>query len=85
MLGEDAEEAADRLIILGDKFNLNKNEIMAYTTAIQELLKLRGFSDSDVSAFIRGELTAEDLESRNFTSDDIDKLREYRDAIQEST
>lgn len=85
MLGEDAEIAADRLAVLGDKFNTNRDEISAYTTAIQELLRLRGFSDEDVAAFIRGELTAGDLESRGFTSDDIDKLREYRDAIQDNT
>jgi hypothetical protein len=85
MLGDDAEVAADRLAVLGDKFNTNRDEISAYTTAIQELLRLRGFSDEDVAAFIRGELTAGDLESRGFTSDDIDKLREYRDAVQENT
>ena len=85
MLGENAEDAVDRLDLLGQQFNTNRDEIAAYTTAIQDLLRLRGFTDEDVAAFIRGELTAGDLEERGFTTDDIDKLREYRDAIQDNT
>ena len=85
MLGENAEDAVDRLDLLGQQFNTNRDEIAAYTTAIQDLLRLRGFTDEDVAAFIRGELTAGDLEKRGFTTDDIDKLREYRDAIQDNT
>ena len=85
MLGENAEDAVDRLDLLGQQFNTNRDEIAAYTTAIQDLLRLRGFTDEDVAAFIRGELTASDLEERGFTTDDIDKLREYRDAIQDNT
>ena len=85
MLGDKAEDAADRLDLLGQQFNTNRDEISAYTTAIQDLLRLRGFTDNDVAAFIRGELTVGDLEERGFTTDDIDKLREYRDAIQDNT
>ena len=85
MLGDKAEDAADRLDLLGQQFNTNRDEISAYTTAIQDLLRLRGFTDDDVAAFIRGELTVGDLEERGFTTDDIDKLREYRDAIQDNT
>lgn len=85
ILGENAEDAVDRLDLLGQQFNTNRDEIAAYTTAIQDLLRLRGFTDEDVAAFIRGELTAGDLEERGFTTDDIDKLREYRDAIQDNT
>jgi ribosomal protein L15 len=85
MLGENAEDAVDRLDLLGQQFNTNRDEIAAYTTAIQDLLRLRGFTDEDVAAFIRGELTVGDLEERGFTTDDIDKLREYRDAIQDNT
>lgn len=85
MLGDNAEKAVDALTLLGQKFNTTKTELDHYVDGIKDLLALRGFSDSDIAAFLNGELTVQDLENRGFTTDDIDKLREYRDAIQENT
>lgn len=85
MLGDNVEKAVDALTLLGQKFNTTKIELDHYVDGIKDLLALRGFSDSDIAAFLNGELTVQDLEDRGFTTDDIDKLREYRDAIQENT
>ena len=53
----------------------------AYQTGINELLEARGFTDEDKAKFMAGGLTEQDLLGRGFTQEDVDKLREYSEAL----
>lgn len=82
-LDDDAYDAAKAIETLGEKTVTTAQDIEAYRKGISNILKGANFTDEEVQKFFNGDGSI--FDGKTLTQDQVDKLREYRDNLTEST
>ena len=81
MLEDKAYSAAEAIAYLGKKTDESLKRIASYQEALNSMFEMHGFGDDAYEKFANGELSIEELATAGFTSQEIDMLIEYRDAL----
>ena len=83
-LNDDGSDAADAIANLNDQLTQMSFKAEHYEQAITDLLKNAGASSKDITGFLNGTISIDELAKKlNLTPEAIDNLREYAKALLE--
>ena len=83
-LDDAAYDAAESIANLGQQAASQMKNIDAYRQGINDIFAEHGLGDDTISQFLNGSLTPEDLADMEFTEEEVNTLRNYRDGLLET-
>ena len=83
-LDDAAYDAAESIANLGKQAASQMSNIDAYRQGVNDIFAEHGLGDDAISQFLNGSLTSEDLADMEFTEEEVNTLRDYRDGLLET-
>jgi TP901 family phage tail tape measure protein len=83
-LDDSAHSAAEAIALLGNSTAASMNKIATYKKGLSDIFSNHGISDETMEKFLAGDESAmKEISSKSFTEDEINAMKQYRDAIME--